>query len=69
MLNRAGSEVVAALEARTTSVGEMIALIEQAGFVGVSCFGPEDAARTYLASRRAGLRMPAHARLIKGRVG
>jgi methyltransferase (TIGR00027 family) len=78
-LNRAESEVVAALTARTASVGEpwlsffepgeMIALMQQAGFVDVSCFGPEDAARTYLAGRRDGLRMPAHARLIRGCVG
>ena len=47
----------------------MIALMEQAGFVDVCCFGPEDAARTYFGGRRDGLRMPGYSRLIKGRVG
>jgi hypothetical protein len=46
-----------------------IALMEQAGFVDVCCFGPEDAARTYLGGRRDGLRMPRFSRLIKGCVG
>jgi methyltransferase (TIGR00027 family) len=78
-LNRAESELVAALSARTASVGEpwlsffepqeMITLMEQAGFVNVSCFGPEDAAQTYLANRQDGLRMPGYSRLIKGCVG
>jgi methyltransferase (TIGR00027 family) len=78
-LHRAESELIAAISARAASVGEpwlsffepqeMIALMEQAGFVDVSCFGPEDAARTYLADRRDGLRMPGYSRLIRGCVG
>lgn len=78
-LSRAGSELVASVVARTASVGEpwlsffepqeMVALMEQAGFVDVSCFGPEDAAQTYLAGRRDGLRMPPYSRVVTGRVG
>jgi methyltransferase (TIGR00027 family) len=76
VLNRAESELLAATSARTASVGEpwlsffepqeMIAVMEQAGFVDVSCFGPDDAARTYLADRRDGLRIPPYSWLIKG---
>ena len=79
ILNRAESELLAAVSERAASVGErwlsllepreMIALMEQAGFVDVCCFGPEDAARTYLGGRRDGLRMPGYSRLIKGCVG
>ena len=79
ILNRTESELLAAISERAASVGEpwlsllepreMIALMEQAGFVDVRCFGPEDAARTYLAGRRDGLRMPGYSRLIKGYVG
>ena len=52
ILNRAESELLAAHSERAASVGEpwlsllgpreMIALMEQAGFVDVCCFGPED---------------------------
>jgi O-methyltransferase involved in polyketide biosynthesis len=79
ILNRAESELLVAISERAASVGErwlslfepreMIALMEQAGFVDICCFGPEDAARTYLAGRRDGLRMPGYSRLIKGHVG
>jgi methyltransferase (TIGR00027 family) len=79
ILNRAESELLAAISERSASVGEpwlsllepreMIALMEQAGFVDVCSFGPEDAARTYLGDRRDGLRMPGYSRLIKGCVG
>ena len=79
ILDRAQTEHLAAISARTASVGEpwlsffepqeMIALMKEAGFVDVCCFGPEDAARTYLSGRRDGLRMPGHAWLIKGCVG
>ena len=53
ILNRTESELLAAISERAASVGEpwlsllepreMIALMEQAGFVDVCCFGPEDA--------------------------
>jgi methyltransferase (TIGR00027 family) len=79
ILNQAEIELLTAIAERSASVGEpwlsllepgeMIALMEQAGFVDVSCFGPEDADRTYFAGRRDGLRMPAYSRLIKGYVG
>jgi methyltransferase (TIGR00027 family) len=79
ILNRAESELLAAISERAASIGErwlslfepreMIALMEQAGFVDVCCFGPEDAARTYLAGRRDGLRMPGYSRMIKDYVG
>jgi len=79
MLDRAESELLAAITARTASVGEpwlsfyepseMIAFMEQAGFVNVSCFGRDDAARTYLAGRRDGLRIPPYSWLVKGWVG
>ena len=79
ILNRTDSALLAATAERAASVSEpwlsllepreMIALMEQAGFVDVRCFGTEDAARTYLAGRRDGLKMPGYSRLIKGRVG
>jgi hypothetical protein len=45
----------------------MIALMEQAGFRNVGCFGPDDMARIYPSSDA--LRMPGYLRLIKGCVG
>jgi O-methyltransferase involved in polyketide biosynthesis len=79
ILNRAESELLKAIQERSARVGEpwlsllepreMITLMEQAGFVDVSCFGPDDAARTYFKGRRDGLRMPAYSRLIEACVG
>jgi methyltransferase (TIGR00027 family) len=77
ILNQAESELFASLSERAASIGEpwltllepsqMIALMEQAGFGNVCCFGPDDMARIYPSSDA--LRMPGYLRLIKGCVG
>ena len=77
ILNQAESELFASLSKRAASIGEpwltllepsqMIALMEQAGFGNVCCFGPDDMARIYPSSDA--LRMPGYLRLIKGCVG
>src|SRR5262249_35226501 len=68
VLNRTESELLPATSQPRASVGEpwlslvepreMIALMEQAGFVDVCCFGPEDAARTYPAVAEMGSGCP-----------